>query len=263
MINKSTGSIKGGAPALERGIHLLNILASGQGDRNLDELAKITKYPKASILRFLETLANLGLVRKDPRTRTYHAVAALVPMRPDDIYMKHEISSVLEKLSSDTGKTSEWYIPHNGNMTISDRHEVQNGPVQVKATIGFVRDPDEEFEAVARIALANGIGNAGRKEFWRTRGAEKIKVPAEKAYKILSASRKNGIAMDEDFNANGVRRFAASVKDGQGDLFGTLALADIFIPSHDADSRKILNTLRDTADELESKINLKYERSTL
>ena len=69
--------IKSPAPALKKGIQLLERL-SEKGQQNLETLAKDLDEPKASVLRYLDTLLALDLIGKDPVSKEYTAKIALI-----------------------------------------------------------------------------------------------------------------------------------------------------------------------------------------
>jgi DNA-binding IclR family transcriptional regulator len=61
------------APALERGIHLLSLLAGAdEGGVRAAELQKRARTPPASFFRILKTLAGHGLIAQNAHTGLYH-----------------------------------------------------------------------------------------------------------------------------------------------------------------------------------------------
>lgn len=242
---------KSSAPALEKGIQALNWL-SEVGPQKLETISRELCEPKASLLRYLDTLLSLGLVGRDPVSKEYVAKAAIISFDSAGRELSGKIQKHLDALAERTGRTAEWYVLSNGGMSIMRRSEPEKAEIHVKAKVGFVRSLEDEFEAVARVAALNlNLGLAGKK-YWIWMKGKKKSITETACGNILKNERKNGYALDLDYNGNGVRRYAAPVFHNGG-FAGIVALAENFKPDADSQIPEISRALKDEINLLEGK----------
>ncbi len=252
MKYKSAKSGRAPAPALAQGICALAELSSA-GPLRLEELSRRTGVNKPSLLRLLNTLIGLGMVSKDEATKVYRAVSVIVMRSPGLDELSARIPAELKRLSGLTGRTSEWYVPGDGVMMLSDRCEPEDCAVNVKARIGFERELDGELEAVARLALGCGAPRpAGKTAHWNYMNGKKAKIPASKAAKLIASAGKAGHCLDTEYNVNGVRRYAAAVRHADGNFVGIIAVAENFTPDADSKAASTVRALLESADRLSS-----------
>ncbi|MFZ2655152.1 MAG: helix-turn-helix domain-containing protein [Victivallales bacterium] len=235
--------IKSPAPALEKGIQALTRL-SENGPRNLEKLSKDLGEPKASLLRYLDTLLSLGLVGRDPVTKEYSSKVAMVRLGRAGRDFSDKVQKLLDSLAEKTCRTAEWYVHNGDRMVLARRSEPENAVIHVKAKIGFERELNGEFEAVARIAILNLKIDLSGKKSWIYRDGRKKNIEESICRKILDSDRKNGYAIDMEYNENGVRRYAAPVFQN-GKLAGVIALAENFRPDADSKIPRIAKMLKD------------------
>ena len=132
------------APALERGIRVLRRLAERPGIR-LETLARELGAPKSSVLRLLETLADLNLARR--AEAGWQALAVLAPLAEDDFPAR--LDRALAQLAARAGRSAEWWEADDAGMVLRRRCEPPAGEVAVRAQPGFVRPWRGELDAVA------------------------------------------------------------------------------------------------------------------
>ena len=229
------------APALTRGIELLRLLGAA-GPLTLDEAAKRTGVPKASLLRLLKTLEAEHLVAR--RDGTYAAAATLVPLRGVAPRFEERVEDALAEIASTTGLTAEWYVPSKPGLVLVKRAEPPRAEVRVQASVGFLRAWDGELEAVAAVGLAflkdDKTAFGGHWTYVRD-GVRGTLSPAG-AKKHIARARRDGYVIDIVLNPNGVRRMACPVTGGEGR--GVIAAAGHFAPSkkghEEADIRVLL-----------------------
>ncbi len=237
---------KSPAPALEKGIRILRRL-SENGPQNLEMLSKDIGEPKASVLRYLDTLVSLGMAGRDPVSREYCAKVAILGLDSAGKELSEKVQSLLDALSEKTCRTAEWYVFNGGRMVLTMRSEPENAMIHVKAKVGFVRELDVEFEAVTRIAVSNlRLDMSGRK-YQGYRNGKKKELTESACRKMVEEDARNGFAMDMEYNPNGVRRYAVPVFH-DGKFAGVAALAENFRPDADRQitviSKILLNEIK-------------------
>lgn len=215
------------APALNRGLAALVALGSHGSPFSLDTLASALKLPKASLFRLLETLQQLGLVRKTA-DKCYEALWTLQPLTDYRSLYRQCIESHFPSLCEMTGCTVEWYEPTKMGMVLI-RQMQPDSELRVQAKPGFLREWGREFEAVARLgyAFANQAPEMNVIRAYVTNGVCKTLTQKE-ARRQLEDARTKHMASDMAYNVNGVRRCGVAVFDESGHVFlGVLALAEV------------------------------------
>ncbi len=229
------------APALARGLDVLSTLC-GRGPMSLEGLSSLSSVPKASLLRILRTLESKGCVGRDPVSRRFSALVAMVPAA--ERTFAASVHEFIVELSEKTRRTVEFYVLDGRDFRISARRDCEGAGITVKALIGFRRKLDGEFEAVARIAHAFGPSRACHSRgLWSYEGGVRRRISSAEYGRLLAECRKERCTADFEFNSNGVRRSAAPVFKG-GALAGIVALAENYFPGCDIRTRSNLAVLR-------------------
>jgi len=230
-------------PGLARGIAILQLLLK-DGPLKLEEASRLTGFPKASVMRILDTLSDLGLVGRDEITRRFSATVRLAPLGDQDKSFERRLSQTLDLMAQKTGQTSEWYVPEKAGLVLARRATPPTGELHVRARLGFVREWNGEIEAVVCIGRAwYGMAPSMRSKQWTygPSGKKIILTPSEAAEKVNTA-RKKGYSADSYYNGFGVRRTASPVlKDGV--LIGILAVAQCYLPGEQVSGDNIFEFL--------------------
>jgi DNA-binding IclR family transcriptional regulator len=242
------------APALAKGLQVIETLQQ-HGPMILEELAGTTAISKASLLRIADTLIMLGAVERDAISRKYQATVKLIAVNGIAHDKEQLIHSALVQLSAQTGLTTEWYIQTADGMMIIDRVEPLDKPVKVVANIGYIRHLKGEFEAVARIAIANKVKiEPDWNQYWNYLQGEIQKISRNEFNQLLTEATDAECVMDDEYNPNGIRRMAAGVKDSNGKLYGIIALAESFTPDANSKTKERLAALQQISQKLELKL---------
>ncbi len=255
---KKTDQKKYAAPALERGIAVLQVLEK-HGRLRLEDISKYTNSPKASLLRYLDTLHDLGIVEKNGKT--YRALMKLTKTTISSTDLNDKIHHSLYTLGEEFNVTTEWYNCQSFyksqklEIVLSQKYEPINQPVTLRAKVGFRRKLNEEFEATTRCAIKALSLPLDDVTYWQWGfiDDEFTQLPVKEPSKLIE---KTGVMADKSYNLNGVRRFAAAVKNSvNGELLGVLCIAEHFRPNNDKTFEKKLKALRKEADSIEAYTN--------
>lgn len=250
------------APALDKGITVLQLLAE-EGELSLETICNLTQIPKASLLRFLETLIAKGCVFKDPETKKYRALMQVVPIEGQSNDFMRLVSESVTQLSVSHDVTAEWYEPYDEGARITMRHEPEHSFVRVVARVGFSRVFNYIFEAVIQVVLAcdRSKYSTEHDQYFKVDWREKRSIDEDEILKDLDTVEQNSyLAVDQYYNDNGVMRLAAAVRDEDGTLQGVLALAFSYEPSQDQYIEKALIDLKRTVAVLEQQLRtMKYK----
>ena len=151
------------------------------------------------------------------------------------------VSRQLAGIAERCGHCAELYRVSRERIELIDRADPEQSEVRVAARIGFIRGQDE-LDATVQVACVYGDGIRPMARLWVWAGGKKKTLPVKQLETLLEAVRRNGYGMDNDFNENGIRRFAVPVMD-ESSLIGILAVAQRQTPRAQADVPVILKAL--------------------
>lgn len=236
-------------PGLYRGVEVWRKLCDAES-ASLDQLAGQTGYPKASVLRMLKTLCDLQLVERN-EDGLYRAVARIASSEGAGRDFDESVSRTLKNLSAELGATAEWFEPDVQGLLLTQRCSPPEVEVHVKARAGFVRQWDDELDAVAALGYAFYDGAPSGRARLTTYGpqGQQLVLSAKEARERIEAARA-GVLADSCYNTNGVKRISAAVLRN-GELSGVLSLALVFTPSLELKINHMSEVIRRFADTLE------------
>lgn len=219
-------SMETSAPALNRGFAILRTLEV-ESPLSLEALASRLKLPKTSLFRLLETMQEIGCVRKNAEKK-YEPLWALKPISDSQTSFAEQLITCMQRLCKKTDCTIEWYetAPEGMRMT---RQELPDVEVCIKARPGHVAHWRPEFNAVVQIGLAfakNAPAPSVGYYSFESNGV-RGKISLARVRQELRAVRERGYAQDSAFNMNGVRRWAFPVHRNE-QFLGVLAVAESF-----------------------------------
>ena len=241
-------SEKSAAPALDRGLTVLELLADGP--LHLEQCAQAMACPKASLLRIKDTLIHRGYISKgsDKAYSLLKSFSATPGISREEIIHRH-----IRRLAQQVNATVEWYACTETGAKLIDRHEPDHTPVRVRATLGFERNLPGELDAVAstRLYLQDNLlekNLASPERCWRYQAGERIPCSEAELHEQQRLIRKKSFFVDEEYNSNGIRRMAAFVEPIQDETpsmstVGILAIAEAFTPNGDKKRQEILHHL--------------------
>jgi DNA-binding IclR family transcriptional regulator len=217
------------APALTRGLALIRQL-SVEGQGTLEHLARRGGWPKSSTLRYLQAMEGAGVVRQDPLSKVWHLRERLAPLELGQGDLLEAWRGRLGGLCQEVGQCLELYRVGAGRVELVDRADPVVRDMQLTARIGFRRDL-RECDATALLYYAfSGDKPGGDALSWSWRGGERVRVTARQRAAWLAESRRSGLAVDCEFNENGIRRFAVGLIPADGSLAGIVAVAQRLTP---------------------------------
>jgi DNA-binding IclR family transcriptional regulator len=218
-----------GAPALTRGLKILEVLAGADEDLPISVLKEEAEIPGPSLWRLLRVLRDNGYVSYDPQRHTYRLGYKLLYMGNvllDRMGFRSEARNYLRKLVDLTGETAEFSGRLKDELVLIDQEESPQA-VRLFSRVGstypyfhatapgkvyLAQMPEEKLEGViARIGLPSIT------EFTVT-DLEALKQELKKI-------RARGYAVDYQEMRLGVFRVAAPVYDHRGKIVGCLGVA--------------------------------------
>ena len=216
-------------PALERGIDVVELLASSERPLSFSEILTRLGIPRASLVRILDTLLARGLIDKMKPHGHYRLGMKLLYIGhrlKDKINLRSVAWSFMQQLSNMTGETVELAVLDNGQLLLIEQIE-GSGEVRIFSRIGGAY-PYLHAVSVGKIYLAHMVPEK------RNRVLDQIGLPAVTPWTITdreSLERElrevlaRGYATEDQELRTGVRRVAAPVYDHFGQVAGGLSIA--------------------------------------
>ncbi len=237
-------------PALKRGFEILNLL-NQHDSMSLEQIAGATSYPKASILRLLDTMSELGIISKESENKHYRAHSLLMPRQAS---FEQQLHQCLKQLAEQCDACVEWYTSGNNGMFIEQRFSAPENEVQVHARAGFLRPWYEELEAVSAVALAftDRLKSKPKNNLmWQyVDGGKHQALTQAKLKELIKHIKNDAFYVDPYYNDNGVKRMAAPVMQGDK-LVGIVAIAMSFRPQLNSQLSYFETRLLETVNQLQ------------
>lgn len=244
------------APALERGLQVLELLQEG-GWHSLEELATRLGFPKSSLMRLLETLLERDYLERCPESKRYRCRVAIYRISQRHNEVRHVIQHALDALCVTLGFTTEWHVAKELHLELMQRAEAAEASVRIRAQVGFRRYWWQEQDALALVSqVACGLkpNREQRATLWEYRQGEAKRLSKachEKRKAVIDARL---LAYDSEYNSNGIRRLVKGVRDKDGSLLGLLAVPIHFYPKADAALAEQLSQLECCGAQLEEQL---------
>lgn len=216
------------APALERGLRLLLVLARARDPMSLSELSAAIGVTRSTVYSLLATLQEYGFVEKDPRYKQYRLGLATFELgsaylgRVDLVQAFDQVATALVQLCHETVKLA---VLDGRDVVYLGRQQGSFHSVQLVARVGS-RMP-AHATAVGKVMLA-ALGDAEIERLYE--GHELLalapntltSLPALK--ERIQAVRREGVAYDEAESSPGVHCVAAPIHDYTGRVVAAMSI---------------------------------------
>lgn len=209
--------------ALARGLKLLELLAAGDVDVGVTELAGQMGIDKSSVSRLVQTLAAYGFAEQDPMSRRYRLGPQIVRLSRSLLArmpLRDEAKPYLRALVNRTGECAHIAILAQGQALYIDQVE---SPASLRVTTGVGTLAPLHCTALGKCLLA-----------FDSRAEIPAELPPFTARTItdhkslaahLEQTRRQGYAVDDEEYDYGVRCVAAPVYDFRGKVIGAIGIS--------------------------------------
>jgi len=211
--------------SLERGLHVLEVVAASGGLISLAEIARRTGLHRSTGHHLLQTLVGLGYLRQDGATRSYELSSRLFQLTertwtPEQLGVIAQ--PVVAELARVTGEGSSLAAYRDGVVTIVAKCD-HEGPVRVVQDVGAERPIHATAvgKAIAAfLPLAELEGLLARLGYERYTPRTIVQRGALEAE--LRRIRGAGCANDDEEHIEGIRCVAAPVRIYSGQVVASL-----------------------------------------
>ncbi|MDE3178783.1 MAG: IclR family transcriptional regulator [Acidobacteriota bacterium] len=245
-------------PALEKGLDILEVLASSSAPQSLSELARRLSRTSSELFRMLNALEKRGYIEREPVSGKYGLTLRLYELahthspvekmlRAASIPMRTLAESIKESCHISTLDSERLVV-----LAQAESPEVFRFSVEVGSTFS------PAHTASGRLLLAH-LKEAELRHFCETSedycrlsSVAKAKLPGR-----LEEIRQKGVSMARNEPVIGVRAFAVLVGNPEIDIMAALAVASLDIRGRKDKSRKIIRGLQAAALEINGAIGLR------
>jgi IclR family transcriptional regulator, KDG regulon repressor len=214
--------------SLERALDVVETLSHHPEGVTVTALAAQMLLPKSSVFRVLNTLRARGYVRQDAVTERYWLgvrFLALARSVAEESDLRNVAASYLMELQSATGETVHLAVPVGNSMVYIDKVESKRS-VRLASRIGDLASlhstalgkaylaalpPEERRAVVSRLPLE--------------RRTDRTVVARDELLTQLDRCARQGFAVDDVENEEGVRCVGAAVFDRRGDPVAAISIS--------------------------------------
>ena len=207
---------------IERVSLILEMVGQNSQGMSIRDLSAGLNLPKGTIHRILSSLAYFGYIRQDPETKIYFLGLKLMDLNAqlsNQLDFRKVAEPILRDLAERTKQTAHLVILDRNEVVYVEKIETQQpaGGLKMASRVGS-RNPAHS-SAVGKILLScfseEAVEDFLQKKGLPRRTANTITDP-DAFREHLKSVRRQGYAMDDEENEQGIRCLGAPIFDGKG-----------------------------------------------
>jgi len=243
---------------IERVSQILDVLGQNPQGISIRDLSSKVNLPKGTTHRLLSSLSFLGYVRQDPKTRNYLLGFKLVELGNillNQLDLRKEAEPFLKELAEKTKETVHMVIFDQNEVVYIEKVEWDHNPsgLRMASRIGL-RNPAHS-SAVGKVLLSffsEERWDQFFKEKKLTKRTENTITEMNQLKEHLKMVRKQGFAIDDQENEEGVRCVGAPIFDRTGNAVAAISISG---PAFRVTKKMILECLKKEVMETALKIS--------
>ncbi len=217
--------------SIERVSQILDLLGQNPQGISLKDLSSKVNLPKGTTHRLLSSLAYLGYVRQDEKTRNYLLGFKLVELGNillNQLDLRKEAEPFLKELAERTKETIHMVILDHDEVVYIEKVEGDHNPSGLKmaSRIGL-RNPAHS-SAVGKVLLSH-LSEEALNEFFKKnvlqKRTENTITDVTRLKDHLKIVRNQGFAIDDEENEKGVRCIGAPIFDRSGHPVAAISIS--------------------------------------
>lgn len=226
MTRKSTYSLL----TLEKGLRVLELIAENAGDIGVTQLSVQLDEPVTVVFRILRTLAALGYVNQDPKTKRYSLglrVWELSERAMARLDIVETIQPILTRLTHLTGETSSFAI-NQGRDFLYVATVAGLQPLRAYVEPGLripLSMPTASGRAILAFSAQDIAGEVLADELQRF--TPKTITDPDELRSVLDDVRRSGVSIVHGENQPQLSAVAVPVMDSVGRCIGALAMSGV------------------------------------
>jgi len=246
------------APAVERALDVIELLAASERDLALSEIVKRSDIPRQSLIRILNTLCDRGIVDRAEQRGFYRLGMKLLHLGnrlQNNIKLRSVARPFMQELAEKSHKNIELSTLDQDQLVLIEQIEGTEG-IRLYTRIGSAY-PYFHAVAVGKIYLAHMDPEKRHKVL------DKIGLPAVTEHTITDMNeletellkvRKDRYAFEDQELRKGVRRVVAPTYDFRNDLAGCIGIAATLFSFELEDVEHLGSMVVETADKISNRM---------
>jgi IclR family KDG regulon transcriptional repressor len=207
---------------IERVSLILEMVGQNSQGMSIRDLSASLNLPKGTIHRILSSLSYFGYIRQDPETKIYFLGLKLMDLNAqlsNQLDFRKVAEPVLRDLAEKTKQTAHLVIYDRNEVVYVEKIETQQpaGGLKMASRVGS-RNPAHS-SAVGKVLLScfseEALEDFLQKKGLPRRTANTI-IDPDAFREHLKIVRRQGYAMDDEENEQGIRCVGAPIFDGKG-----------------------------------------------
>ncbi len=222
------GEDKNNLKSLDKAFRIIELMAQESRPMGVTEISKKLNINKSTVHATLNTLIGKGYFEQDAEGGKYKlgiAFTFIANASLNGIDFRSKAKPIIKRLSKQINETVHMVIMRQGNVVYIEKQEsIQSNRIHTE--IG--KTQPSHCTGVGKAMLA-WMDHEERKQIIKDHGLPKFTVKTiideETLYNHLEDIRKNGYAIDDEENEEGLRCVAAPIMDHSGKVIAAISIA--------------------------------------
>ncbi len=250
--------------SLERGLRILSAFTGDRSTLGIADISRAVGLNKSTTHRYVATLAKLEYVQQDPETKKYHLGPKVVDLgfaAIDSMELTRIAAPLLQALADETGYTVSMGLCDGPDVVYVDRRRSnRRTSLAMDLNLHAGSRLPAYCTSMGKVLLAYKDQTTLRQILDRVdmaRRGPKTITNREQLMATLAKVRQNGVAVNDEELAPGLRSFAAPVRDRTGEVVAAVNIAvhlTIAPSSVDSLAGRVEPALRRTAAEISRRL---------
>lgn len=251
---------------IERFAYILDIIGPYSNGLSLGDLSRETGLPKGTVHRLVSSMTYFDFIRQDPTTKNYQLGFKLVDLGNlllSRIDLRSEARPYLIRLSESVKETIHLVVLDEDKALYIDKVDLHTKSSGLQMISRLGSRIGLHCSSVGKVLLAYMENPKAEAIIFKTglnkRTANTITDPV-RLMRYLASVRKNGYAIDDEENEEGIRCVAAPIRDESGKVKAAMSISG---PSTRITLDRIETHLKERVCETANQISAKlgYRRS--
>ncbi|MBV8280805.1 MAG: IclR family transcriptional regulator [Candidatus Eremiobacteraeota bacterium] len=248
--------------SVERTLDILESLVDFGSEVGLVEISQAVTLPLATVHRLLGTLIRRGYVKQNRQNRKYSLGFRALQMGNDmrqRFSLRLEARPFLHRLMQSTGESANLAVLDDGEVVYID--QAQSSKILRMFTQLGNRLPAHSTGS-GKVMLAFGPSEAAEgvlRRYGMARRTQHTIVDADRFRDELARVRAQGFALDDEEHEEGVRCVAVALRDGSGQVVGSLSVSGPVTRMDDARVQEMTPEVVDCGRQLSARLGFAAE----
>ncbi|MCP5094067.1 MAG: IclR family transcriptional regulator [Chloroflexi bacterium] len=252
------------APALEKGLEILEVLANRTSGLSLTDLAKQLDRSKSELFRPLATLEARGYINRDENTAVYSLSLRLYELahkHPPVVNLLEAAHHPMEMLANKLNESCHLSVLRKGRLVVL-KEVLSSARVRLSVPVGGRFSP---FTTVSGRLLVANMVESERKDFLATNHefSNMSQDDQESMRQDFVAIRKTGLSTANSETYPGVFDTAVLIGNPEINVTAAIAVASLKVGKEPLQRQEIIDMLQTAAQQITHTLGLNHDSNNL